>query len=90
MEYIKSQKYCIPEHMSKIMGSNPVKLEEVWTDWLIQENEYAVSDRRSMEAGAGKYLNFTAIILRKNIFYLCFLILPLLARVFLCVIHASP
>lgn len=40
--------------------------EEVWTDWLMQENEYAVSDRRSMEAGAGKYLNFTAIILRKK------------------------
>lgn len=59
--------------MSKIMGSNPVKLEEVWTDWLIQENEYAVSDRRSMEAGAGKYLNFTAIILRKNIFTYVFL-----------------
>lgn len=40
--------------------------EEVWADWLMQENEYAVSDRRSMEAGAGKYLNFTAIILRKK------------------------
>lgn len=28
MEYIKSQKYCTPELMSKIMGPNPVKLEE--------------------------------------------------------------
>ena len=29
--------------------------EEVWADWLKQENEYAVGDRKSMEAGGGKY-----------------------------------
>lgn len=52
--------------MSEIMGPNPVKLEEVWTDWLIRKSEYAVSDRRSMEAEAGKYINFAAIILRKK------------------------
>ena len=40
--------------------------EEVWADWLRQENEYAVSDRKSMEAGGGKYLNFIAIVLRKK------------------------
>ena len=40
--------------------------EEVWADWLKQENEYAVSDRKSMEAGGGKYLNFIAIVLRKK------------------------
>ena len=40
--------------------------EEVWADWLAQENEYAVGDRRSMEAGAGKYLNFVKIVLRKK------------------------
>lgn len=39
--------------------------DEVWADWLKQENEYAVGDRLSMEAGAGKYLNFIAIALRK-------------------------
>lgn len=38
--------------------------EEVWNDWLAQENEYAIGDRKSMEAGAGKYLNFIAIILK--------------------------
>ena len=37
--------------------------EEVWADWLAQENEYAVGDRKSMEAGGGKYLNFIAIVL---------------------------
>jgi hypothetical protein len=40
--------------------------EEVWADWLKQENEYAVGDRKSMEAGGGKYLNFIKIVLRKN------------------------
>ena len=40
--------------------------DEVWADWLKQENEYAVGDRKSMEAGCGKYLNFISIILRKR------------------------
>ena len=39
--------------------------EEVWADWLKQENEYALSDRKAMEAGGGKYLNFIKIVLRK-------------------------
>ena len=40
--------------------------EEVWADWLKQENEYAVGDRKSMEAGGEKYLNFIKIVLRKK------------------------
>ena len=40
--------------------------EEVWADWLKQENEYAVGDRKAMEAGAGKYLNFIKIVLKKR------------------------
>ena len=40
--------------------------EEVWADWLKQENEYAVGDRKAMEAGGGKYLNFVSIVLRKK------------------------
>ena len=39
---------------------------EVWEDWLRQENEYAVNDRKSMRAGAGKYLNFLKITLRRK------------------------
>lgn len=46
----------------KEMESN----EEVWADWLSQENEYAVGDRKAMEAGGGKYLNFIAIVMRKK------------------------
>lgn len=40
--------------------------EEVWADWLRQENEYAVGDRKAMYAGGGKYLNFIKIVLRKK------------------------
>lgn len=40
--------------------------EEVWADWLRQENPYAVGDRRAMEAGGGKYLNFIRIVLRRR------------------------
>ena len=40
--------------------------EEVWADWLKQENEYAIGDRKAMEAGGGKYLNFITIVLRKR------------------------
>lgn len=39
--------------------------EEVWNDWLACDNPYAVGDRKSMNAGAGKYLNFIAIVLQK-------------------------
>lgn len=40
--------------------------EEVWADWLRQDNEYAIGDRKAMEAGGGRYLNFIAIVLRKK------------------------
>lgn len=40
--------------------------DEVWADWLKQENEYAVGDRKAMEAGAGRYLNFIKIVLKKR------------------------
>lgn len=40
--------------------------DEVWADWLRQDNEYARGDRKAMEAGAGKYLNFISIVLRKK------------------------
>ena len=40
--------------------------EEVWADWLRQENEYAIGDRKAMEAGGGKYLDCIKSVLRKN------------------------
>lgn len=40
--------------------------DEIWADWLKQENEYAIGDRASMQAGGGEYLNFIRIVLRKK------------------------
>lgn len=40
--------------------------EEAWNDWLVCDNEYSVNDRASLDAGAGAYLNFVAIVLRKR------------------------
>lgn len=55
---------CAGEELISVkeMESN----EDVWADWLMQDNEYAVSDRKTMEAGGGKYLNFISIVLRKK------------------------
>ena len=46
--------------------SEMISNEEVWADWLRQENEYAINDRRTMAAGGGKYLNFIRIVLQKK------------------------
>lgn len=59
---IISQSRCSEVIEVSQMESN----EEVWKDWLVQENEYAVGDRKSMEAGGGKYLNFIKIVLKKK------------------------
>lgn len=40
--------------------------EECWNDWINCDNEYARNDKMAIEAGACKYLNFIAIILRKK------------------------
>lgn len=48
---------CIEEMISN---------EEVWADWIKQENEYAVNDRKAINAGACKYLNFIKIVLKKK------------------------
>ena len=41
--------------------------ENVWADWLNQEdNEIAVNDRKAINAGGCKYLNFIAFVLRKK------------------------
>lgn len=40
--------------------------EETWQDWLSCEHEYAINDRLSMNAGAGKYMNLIAIIAKRK------------------------
>lgn len=39
--------------------------EEAWADWLTCDNPYAIGDRASIEAGAGKHLNFIGAVLEK-------------------------
>lgn len=39
--------------------------DECWQDWLEADNEYAAGDRAAIEAGAGKYMNFVVIALRR-------------------------
>ncbi len=56
----KSQKIEI-ESVSEMQG-----FDEFRNDWLLCDNEYAVSDRSAMEAGAGKYMNFVQIIAKKK------------------------
>ncbi len=41
--------------------------EEPWQEWLQSDNPYAVSDRPAMEAGAGKYMNFVSMVIRKGL-----------------------
>lgn len=41
--------------------------EDTWNDWLeCTENQYAAGDVAAMAAGAGKYMTFIAIILKKK------------------------
>lgn len=71
LEYMHDVKYWT-DIVSKCAGAEVISVnemesnDEVWADWLKQDNEYAVGDRKSMEAGGGKYLNFISIVLRKK------------------------
>lgn len=72
LEYMHDTKYW-SGIVGKCKGAEVIDVsemesnDEVWADWLMQDNEYAKGDRKSMEAGGGKYLNFIKIVLRKKI-----------------------
>lgn len=71
LDYMHDVKYWT-NMVSKCVGAEALSIkemesnDEVWADWLKQDNDYAIGDRKSMEAGGGKYLNFISIILRKK------------------------
>lgn len=71
LEYIHDAKYW-RDMVGRAQGAETISVgemesnDEVWADWLKCDNEYAVNDRKSMEAGADKYMNFIAIVLRKK------------------------
>ena len=71
LEYLHDAAYW-QSIVSRCSGAEIIAVEEmesnenVWADWLKQKNDYAVADRKAMEAGGGKYLNFIKIVLRKK------------------------
>lgn len=71
LDYMHDVEYW-SDMVSKCKGADVISVnemesnDEVWADWIAQENEYAIGDRKAMEAGGGKYLNFIKIILRKK------------------------
>ena len=40
--------------------------EECWNDWIKCDNDYSKNDKKAIDAGACKYLNFISIVLRKK------------------------
>ena len=40
--------------------------EECWNDWVDLDNDFSKNDKKAIEAGACRYLNFIAVILRKK------------------------
>ena len=71
LEYMRDTEYWLntvsQSRLSEVICVEQMQSnDEVWADWLRQENEYAVGDRKAMEAGGGKYLNFIKIVLRKK------------------------
>ena len=71
LDYMHDVKYWT-DTVSKGRGAQILEVsemesnDEVWADWLKQENEYSVGDRKAMQAGGGKYLNFIKIVLKKK------------------------
>lgn len=71
LDYIHDIAYWT-EIISQCHGADIVSIaemesnEEVWADWIRQDNAYAIGDRKAIEAGGGQYLNFIALVLRKK------------------------
>ena len=71
LDYLHDKNYWL-NIVSKCKGADVIAVEEmqsneeVWADWIKQDNEYAKGDRKSVEAGGLKYLNFIKIVLKKK------------------------
>lgn len=60
-QLLSKSKYIHVESISEMKC-----FETCWRDWLNSDNEYALNDRLSMEAGAGKYMNIISVIGKKQ------------------------
>ena len=71
LDYIQTKEYW-QNIISKSKDSEIVSIhemesnEECWNDWIKCDNEYSRNDKKAIEAGACKYLNFIAIVLKKK------------------------
>ena len=71
LEYIQDIEYW-KQIISKSNNSEIISIyemesnEECWNDWIKCDNEYSKNDKKAIDAGACKYLNFIAIVLRKK------------------------
>ena len=71
LEYIQTLDYW-KNIVSKSKNSEIVSIyemksnEECWNDWINCDNEYSKNDKKAIDAGACKYLNFIAIVLKKK------------------------
>lgn len=71
LEYIKDIEYWrdifTSSHDFNLIECKKMETDdEAWNDWLKEENEYAIGDRKSMESGAGDYLCFIMAVLEKK------------------------
>lgn len=71
LDYIHDIKYWT-DIISKSQDAEIISIhemqgnDELWGDWIKLDNEYAVNDRKAVEAGACELLNFIAIILKRK------------------------
>ena len=71
LDYIQTKEYW-ENIISKSQDSEIVSIhemesnEECWNDWIECDNDYSRNDKKAIDAGACKYLNFIAIILKKK------------------------
>ncbi|MGN1077446.1 MAG: SAM-dependent methyltransferase [Candidatus Gallimonas sp.] len=49
-----------------VVAEEMVSNREIWEDWIGQDNDYARGDAKAIRAGACRYLNFLAFVLKKR------------------------
>lgn len=53
------------KHLKLIDIQEMQSFDDCWADWLATDNEYARNDCKAMNAGAGAYMNFIMVTLKK-------------------------
>ena len=71
LEYMQDGEYW-QNLFNKSKSGKLVKITEMectdsaWGDWVMQDNDYALGDKKAVEAGALKYLNTIAAVVKKR------------------------